>query len=176
MDFITAALGYIAFIVGILTFQSNKQKHIVLLKAFTDICFGIQYILLGAYTGAATDLVGCVRNLIFAKEFKRKRTQYIITAFFVVIMIIIGIVTWNGYLSLLAIAGKLCTTVSFSIKNTKFLRLFTIPSSLMWIIYNAVTGSAGGVLYEAMVIVSIVVAAYRYDRKTKSRIAEPKKS
>lgn len=168
MDFITALLGYVAFLVGIIAFQSNKQKHIVLLKAFTDICFGVQYILLGAYTGAATDLVGCIRNLIFAKEFKRKSTQYIITAFFIAIMIAIGIVTWDGYLTLLAIAGKLCTTISFSIKNTKYLRLFTIPSGLMWIIYNAVTGSVGGVLYEAMVIVSIIIAAYRYDRKPKS--------
>ncbi len=176
MDLITAMLGYIAFLVGIIAFQSNKHKHIVLLKAFTDICFCIQYILLGAYTGAATDLAGCVRNLIFAKEFKRKNTQYIITTFFVVLMIVIGIVTWDGWLSLLAIAGKLCTTVSFSIKNTKYLRLFTIPSGIMWIIYNAATGSVGGVLYEAMVIVSIIIAAFRFDRKPKSGVTEPEKS
>lgn len=167
MKFITAMLGYAAFFIGIIAFQSNKHKHIVLLKALTDVCFGIQYILLGAYTGAAADLTGCVRNLIFAKEFKRKSTQNIVTAFFVFIMIIIGIVTWNGYISLLAIAGKLCTTVSFSIKNTKYLRLFTIPSGFMWIIYNAVSGSVGGVLYEAMVIISIIIAAFRYDRKGK---------
>ena len=176
MDFITAMLGYIAFLVGIISFQSNKHKHIVLLKAFTDICFGVQYILLGAYTGAATDLVGCVRNLIFAKEFKKKSTQYIITACFVGIMIGIGIVTWSGWLSLLAIAGKLCTTISFSIKNTKYLRLFTIPSGIMWIIYNAASGSVGGVLYEAMVIVSIIIAAYRYDRKPEFGVADPEKS
>lgn len=167
MDFAAALLGYIAFFVGTVAFQSNKQKHIVLLKAFTDICFGVQYILLGAYTGAATDLTGCVRNLIFAKEFKKKSSQYIITAIFVVIMLIIGVVTWNGWISLLAIAGKLFTTVSFSIKNTKYLRLFTIPSGILWIIYNALTGSVGGVLYEAMAIISIIIAAFRYDVKPK---------
>ena len=82
-------------------------------------------------------------------------------------MLIIGVVTWNGWISLLAIAGKLFTTVSFSIKNTKYLRLFTIPSGILWIIYNALTGSVGGVLYEAMAIISIIIAAFRYDVKPK---------
>ncbi len=162
-DIIAQVIGYIGFVIGVFAFQSNKHKTIVLSKALTDICFGVQYLMLGAYTGALINCIGIVRNLTLANVKDQSRSQKIATAFFVALITLACILTWSGPLSILAMAGKICTTISFSIKNTKILRFLTIPSCILWGIYDFATGANGAALYEIAGLVSIIIAWIRFD-------------
>ena len=162
-DVITQTIGYIGFAIGVFAFQSNKHKTIVLSKALTDVCFGVQYLMLGAYTGALINCIGIARNFTLANVKDQSRSQKIATAFFVGLITLACVLTWSGPLSILAMAGKICTTVSFSIKNTKILRFLTIPSCILWGIYDFATGAYGAMLYELAGLISIIIAWIRFD-------------
>lgn len=160
---IAQAIGYIGFVIGVFAFQSNKHKTIVLSKAATDVCFGLQYLMLGAYTGALINCIGIVRNLTLANVKDKSRSQRILTVLFVLLITAACIFTWAGPLSILAMVGKICTTISFSIKNTKILRFLTTPSCILWGIYDTLTGAYGAALYELAGLVSIIIAWIRFD-------------
>lgn len=162
-NIIAQAIGYVGFVIGVIAFQSNKHKVIVLSKALTDICFGLQYLMLGAYTGALINCIGIVRNLTLANVKDKTKSQRVATAVFVLLITLACVFTWGGPISILAMVGKICTTVSFSMKNTKILRFLTIPSCILWAIYDVATGAYGGALYEAAGLVSIIIAWIRFD-------------
>lgn len=165
MKWLTAGIGYLGLIIGVVAYQFNSHKKIVLSKALTDTIFGIQYLLLGGLTGAMMNFIGLVRDLTLAKFTKPGKRQYLLIGLFTAVLITATALTWSGPLSLMGLVAKSCTTVAFSIKSPKLLRLFTIPSCLLWCIYDFIIGSYGGSAYELFGLGSIMVAYFRYDFK-----------
>lgn len=163
MEWLIDLLGVGILIGGFVSFQNNKHNNIVLMKVCTDLMFTLQYLLLGAYSGAVMDMVGIVRNLILMRAANDRKKQIIATLVFVFILTGAGILTWAGPVSLLAIIGKIFTTVAFGFRNPKILRALTIPSCILWAIYDALTGSFAGVLYEMLGLISIIIAYVRFD-------------
>ncbi|MBP5467360.1 MAG: YgjV family protein, partial [Clostridia bacterium] len=58
-------IGFIGIALNIIAVQFNKHWQIVLLKTIGSGLFVVQYILLKAWTGAAMDGIGILRNIIF---------------------------------------------------------------------------------------------------------------
>lgn len=165
IEIITQIIGFLAFLLAVLTFQSNKHKNITLIKCASDALFVVQFIMLGAYTGAMMNAIGCVRNIAYAKLVERKKDVKIAVIIFSIIVIVSGVVTWNGPISLLAILGKLLSTLSYAFKNPKNVRRMTIPVCIVWGIYDLICGSWAGVLTEVFTLASIAVAYFRFDTK-----------
>ncbi|NCB52703.1 MAG: YgjV family protein [Clostridia bacterium] len=157
------ALGLVGLLFGILAFQNNKHKNIVLLKLLNEFFFAVQYILLGAYTGAVMNLISCVRNYIYCKSVEAGKPTIKWVVLFSVIIAAAGIMTWSSALSLVPILAKLLTTVAYGMKDTKKVRFLTLPSSLCWLFYNALYHSAGGVINEVFTTASILIAVVRFD-------------
>lgn len=165
IEIITQIIGFIAFLLAVLTFQSNKHKSITLIKCASDALFVVQFIMLGAYTGAMMNGVGVVRNIIYARLVEKKKDVKIAVIIFSIIVIVCGIATWNGPISLLAIFGKLLSTLSYAFKNPKNVRRMTIPVCLVWGIYDLICGSWAGVLTEIFTLTSIAIAYFRFEHK-----------
>ena len=162
---ITQIIGFVGFILAVVTFQSNKHKNITLLKCASDAMFVLQFIMLGAYTGAIMNGIGCIRNLTYARLVEKKKDVKTAVIVFSVIIIALGIFTWNGPVSLLAIAGKLLSTLSYAFKNPKTVRRFTIPVCIVWAVYDLICTSYAGVLTEIFTLSSITIAYFRFEYK-----------
>ena len=121
------------------------------------------------------NIIGSVRNLIFAALVKKGKstTPWIIV--FSVLTVVFGVLTWAGPISLLAIAGKLITTVAYGMKNPSGVRLLTIPSCLCWGVYNALNFSLAGICTEAFSLASIIAGEVRYRKFRKTGILSGKK-
>ena len=78
-----------------------------------------------------------------------------------------GIATFDRWLSLLPIGAKLLTTISYGMKNERLLRFITLPSCILWSIYNLYVGSIGGALGDMMTLVSLLIAVYKFDLRKK---------
>jgi len=76
-----------------------------------------------------------------------------------------GALTWVGPVSLLAILGKIASTLAYGMKRPKLVRLLTLPSSALWIVYDAICLSAAGVLTEIFTVASITIAEIRFRKK-----------
>lgn len=165
LEIIIQVIGFAGFALAVLTFQSNKHKNITLIKCASDALFVIQFIMLGAYTGAMMNGIGVIRNIVYAKLVDDKKSVKGAVIFFSIIVIICGIFTWNGWISLLAIVGKLLSTLSYAFKNPKNVRRMTIPVCLVWGIYDFICGSWAGVLTEIFTLTSIAIAFFRFEYK-----------
>ena len=140
MQLLIRILGIIALILCVIPFQFKKHKHIVLCKMASELMFAAQYFLMGphAYTGACLDLISGGRNFLFYKLVEKKKSTLPVIIFFSVFMVVLGAVTWSGWLSLLPVCAKVISTVSYGMRNEKLLRFITLPSMGPQLMFAAV--------------------------------------
>ena len=158
-------IGVIGIIAGLSALQCNKHSHALLLKMTEEASFGIQYVLLGGYTGAVLNGVGIFRNLIFTylgKKDDQKALKYarIILG---ILFAVLGFLSWEGAISILIIFAKVLSTCAYGTTNMKKMRIMLSVTSLCWICYNAYVGSLAGVFSDSCNLVSCVIGMIRYD-------------
>lgn len=164
------AIGFIGIGLNIVAVQFNKHWQIVLLKTLGSLMFVFQYILLKAYTGAAMDGIGVLRNVIFIFAVRKGKPTLIWIILFAALTVVLGAITFEGVLSLLAITAKLLSCVSYGINNARTIRMINLPSSGLWLIYNGIHFSLAGIVNEIFVITSIIIAEIRLNYKNKEKI------
>lgn len=171
MELLVRIFGITGLILCIIPFQFKKHKHIVLLKMASSLAFSAQYFLLGpsAYTGAWMDLISALRNYLFYKFVDKKIPTLPIILVFSALVLIVGIYSWVGWLTLLALIPKIITTVSYGMKNERLLRFITLPSCLFWIAYNCIVGTYEAAIGDLLTFTSIAIAIYRYDVRSKNK-------
>lgn len=188
-DFIVQAIGFIAIAFNLIAVQFNTHGKIIAFKTLGSTCFFIQYLLLGAYTGMIMDLVGSTRNIVFAVNVKKGKSNKLAIILFSILTVVLGVLsivlTWDVSkirwsndvkiatilmvaVSIVSIIAKLLTTVAYGIKNPHIIRMINLPSCSLWIIYNLVVFSLAGIVNEIMSICSVVIAEIRY-RKPKEQ-------
>ena len=163
MEIVIQAIGFLGLALGIAAFQFKKHRGIVLCKMSSELVFAIQYIFLGAWTAAILDGISVIRNLLYTRFVKKGRSTMPIIIGFCLFVIATGVATFNGWLSLLPIGAKLLTTVSYGMKNERLLRFITLPSCIMWSVYNLYVGSWGGAIGDTLTLISLLVAVYKFD-------------
>ncbi len=165
MQILVRIFGILGLILSVIPFQFKKHKHIVSCKMASSLAFSAQYFLLGptAYTGAWLDLVSALRNFLFYKFVEKKISTLPLIIFFSGLVLFLGIHSWAGAVTLLALIPKLLTSVSYGMRNEKLLRLITLPSCIFWIAYNCIVGGYEAAFSDLLSFVSILVAIYRYD-------------
>jgi len=162
-------IGLFGLASSMLSYQMKTQKKIVLIQIISCSFFTVHFYLLGAYTGAMLNFIAAARSIVFAnKDKKWGKSNWWIVFFSIVCIVAVGF-TWENALSLMPMAGMVLTTISWGIENARLVRAISLPSSPLWMVYNAVTGSAAGVLTEAFVMVSIISAMIRLDIPKKGR-------
>ncbi len=157
--------GILGFILSIITFQQNEHKRIVTMQFLANTCFAIHFYMLGAFTGAVLNAIGIVRSFVYYHKDKKWAASNGWIVVFSLICVGAGVLTWQGPLSLVPMAGMILTSVAFGIENPKLVRRVAFPSSPLWLIYNVFNSSWGGVLTEVFNILSIIVGVLRFDRK-----------
>ena len=162
-DIIIQSIGGAGLLCAVIAFQCKKHKNVMLFRTLNEIFFAIQYLCLASYTGVAMNLIGSVRNIIFAINVKKEKSTLIWQILFSFMFIVIGLLTTKGIVSVMVILAKVVTTIAYSLKNTKYIRLLTLPTSTCWLVYNIVCNSFAGILCEAFTICSIITAIIRID-------------
>ncbi|MBO4897568.1 MAG: YgjV family protein [Clostridia bacterium] len=161
--------GILGLILSIIPFQFKKHKQIVLCKMASETSFAVQYFLVGAFTGAWLDLVSGLRNYLYYKFVKIGRSTTPIIIAFGALVVTLGAISWEGPRSLLPVGAKLITTVSYGMKKERLLRLITIPSCILWIIYNLFTGVWEGAVSDSLTLLSILIAIYKFDIRNQKK-------
>lgn len=160
---IAEIFGVLGIASSIISFQCNKHGKIMLFRTLNEFLFAIQYIMLGAYTGAAMNIVGCVRNEIFAYQVKKGKSTNLVRFIFSALFLISGLLTWGGAKSILIIFAKITSTYAYGSEKTKNIRLLILTTCTCWLIYNAFVGSVTGVLCETFTLASIILGIIRFD-------------
>lgn len=162
-DIIVQGIGFLGLIASVVSFQCKKHSQVVTLRTVNELMFAVQYFLLGAYTGMAMNIIGCIRNVIFTEMVKREKKTTKVAVAFSVAFIVFSVLAWAGPKSILVGAAKVISTFAYGNKNTKVIRWLILLTSSSWLFYNIAVNSYAGAICEIMTIVSIVIAIVRIE-------------
>ena len=157
------AIGLIAAGFIFASYQQRGRKRILILQVVSGALFTVHFLLLGAYPGAAMNLLGTLRSLVYSQADKRWAKSQVWLWVFLATFTAAGILTWAGPRSILPLIAMLLTTVSLWLRSPRLIRAVTFPSSPMWLAYNVIVRSYSGILTECFVTASITIAIIRYD-------------
>ena len=174
-DVLVQGIGFVGIALNIFAVQFNKHWQIILLKTLGSLMFVIQYAFLKAYTGMAMDVIGIIRNLLFIFSVQSNKNTLPWIIVFSLLTLIVGVITFESIVSLLAIVAKLLSCISYGMKSPRVIRALNLPSSTCWLIYNSIYFSVAGLMNEILVITSIIIAEVRlYHKQKKSEVEKVK--
>jgi hypothetical protein len=155
-------VGVIAVVISLTIFQLNKRQTMLKFGMTAAFLYSLHFFLLGAPTGAAMNLIGALRSFVYFRT-KPSRKNIWIPLVFLTIASIATLLTWQGPVSLLALAGSVLGGIAFWQKNPKLMRHIAILVPPLWFTYNAMVGSYPGMFIEVAMLISILVGRYRLD-------------
>lgn len=165
---IAQAIGVVAALFGIFSFQQKKRGNILVFQIVNNIFWTVHMFMLGAWAGGALNAIGIFRGIVFYYRADKKWAQSKLWyAVFALLFAGASAVSWvqgDGALALLPLAGMLFTTVSLAETDPFRVRLISFGSSPCWLIYNLIKGSIPGVCTETFLICSIIIGIIRHDR------------
>ena len=143
--------------------QKTRNKVLTFL-IFDSLFYFIQYILLGALSGAFTNTVGMLRTIMFKYKDKYKILQSNITLIIILtIYILIGVLTYNGITSIFPVVASILYSIVLWQDDVKKIRLGTAAMILSWLIYNLTVGAYLSAIVEAVLLLSSITAIVKLD-------------
>ncbi len=159
------AIGIIAIIVGIVTYQIKSRRGIMIANIATTVCFALHYMMIGAYVGMALNIVATVRNIVFYNSDMSKKKSMLYTVIFSVIVCVTGIFTWEAWYSALQIVSSVIRNYILSLSKPNSIRKGIMIVLPMTLIYNICVLSLGGIISDSCSLVSTGISLYRYREK-----------
>ena len=156
-------LGFLGIACSVLAFQCKEYRPLIWLRGANELFFAIQYLLLGAYSGAAVDFLGCFRNWVFLDCNKKGKSLRPWRIFFSCVFVGVSLLTWAGPKSLLSAVAKVASTIAYGSSNPRLIRFITLCSASCWLIYNSLVFSIAGVLGEVLTLTSVLIGIVRFD-------------
>lgn len=174
-EIIAQCIGIVAMAFIILSFQQKKPRNIIAMQLVGSFLFSINFFMIEAYVGALSNAIGAVRGVIYYfKEKTHADKWYVILAFSLVFALVYPLTftvfgkpfnLLNALVELLPIIAMIISTISFSKKDAKTLRILNLICSPCWLIYDIVVFTLGGVICEVLSLISIITAIVRHDLK-----------
>lgn len=156
-------IGVVAFILSAVSFQAKSFKMINILKIISQILFTVQYLMLGAFTAMFMNMFSFVRGVVYIDLEKKNKSTVLAQVVFSIVFIVLGILTWDGIICILAMVGTVLQTIAFGNKNPAKIRLINLPTCFMWMVYNIHYRSVGGLLSDIFSLISIIIGILRLD-------------
>ncbi len=173
-----------AFIVMTLSFWCKDRKKILGLQVISSILFVVQYVLLGAKTGAILNGISIGRAFLFKYKTKKERPQphtfgekvlnnikdNAILYSFVIAFIIASIIMWEGPKGILALMATLVYTFGMWDDKPQNIRISANIASFFWFSYNYVVGGYIGCVTETILFTSNTIAIIKNRKCDKEQV------
>jgi len=167
MPVIPQIIGLAAVVAFLLSYQQKKRKNIILLNVISRWLYILQYLLLGAFSGAVLDVLGAISSTAAGKKntaFVKKHQKLLLTAI-TAAMVIAGVTIAcinKSYLDLFSLAGVLLHTSAFWLNSEKVIRRISLLGSPFWFVYNFLSRAYGSAVGDVLSMCSIVIAMIRH--------------
>lgn len=169
---ISQIISIVATFFLLISYQQRTHRRIVGMQAIAGLLFGTQYLMIGQYAGMICNWLGMVRCIFYSFRTRSKIVDSpVFPCVFAALFALSGFFTYTTPVSLLpTVAMMISSFVLWNIKAQQ-LRALTLPTSIMWLIYNASCGAVVAVGTELLSEVSVFIGLFRF-RKKKTDKAE----
>lgn len=169
---IPQAVGLVAVVLFLLSYQMKRRRDIILCNATSRFLYVVQYVLLGAISGAILDVMGVLASVIAQKKDHPRIKKHFRLIFFSVNAAIVaaGLAVCfihKNPLDLLPIAGVLLHTGAFWITDERIIRRISLAGSPFWLTYNLASRAYGSAVGDVLSMASILIAMFKYRNQGK---------
>ncbi len=170
MLILSQIIGLTAVGLYLLSFQLKKRTHIVWTTCISNLLYVIQYLILGAFSGALMDFMSTVSSFLATKKNSEafRRCYKWIAAGNLALITAVGVTVAavrKDPAELLAVAGALFSTGGLWCENEQTIRKFGLCSAPCWLVYNFISQAYGASVGSVCAIVSIIISMIRYRKK-----------
>ena len=160
MIFIIAQIiGFIAFFVSLIAYHKKKKEKILGSMIISNSLNLIHYVLLDALSGGATKVLAILRDItIISKEKHKFLSSNLILVLFIIMYIVIGIIFYSSFWSILPILSAIIYTIPLWNGNELTVKKSAYLSRIFWLIYNIIVLSISGIVADTVFIISTFIA------------------
>ena len=164
IELVGQIISIIATILMAISYQANTKRSILIIQTAAVIGLCSSYLLLGAISGFALNIVCLIRNGAFYYMREGTPVHRASTAVLMLALIVVGIVTWEDIMSLFILVALTLNTFFMSLGKPQVLRASILLTSSLILIYAISAGSIGGIMTETLSIGSAIVGVIRFFR------------
>lgn len=162
MNIYAQIIGLSAIVIWVLSINKTNKKELVFLQIISNALYGIQYTILGGISAACMNYLSTLRCAIYYKDIKNnKKTSKNIVLLFIALMIIIGVISYNGIISIIPTFITCIYAYSLWQPNMKVLYYIIIFVALLWILYNSYVGAYISVIGNVFEIICAIKSIRR---------------
>lgn len=168
----TFILSQVCVIIGMillgLSYLVKNKTKVLVLCIISSIMYGVQYLLLRAFTGTIVNVIGIIRTIWFYENNRKNKENSIFSVLLIsALFILSAIFTWDGFVSLLPLFSCLVFTYSIWSESVYVYKWLAIPVSVSWITYNAFVGSFFGYIMEIILLSIEIIGLILMYKKNK---------
>lgn len=168
---ISQVIGLTAVGLYLLSYQLKKRKQIVWVTCISNGLYVLQYVLLGAFSGAVLDFLSTVSSFLAAKKNQTPFIRYarllaLINMLAITVVGLSSAYVQHDPIELIPIIGALFQTGGLWCDNEQTIRKFGLCGAPFWLIYNYISQAYGAALGSLIAILSIVTSMIRYRKKS----------
>lgn len=166
MFIIAQLIGLIIVILSLIGFQQKNGEKFLFYQIIISILYVLQYLLLGAITGAVICTIAIIRCIVFWKYKKEnKKTPIYYLIIFILLSILSSIVTSTSIFDYILTIGTIIFTYALWQDNMKIMRAGSIICVLSYIVYNLIFKAYTAIILDAIDFFNLSIATYKNDIK-----------
>ena len=163
MVILAQVLASFAILFWVISILLKNKKNILLMQVIANGIYGIEYLLLGAFSAASMNFLSFLRLLVyyFYALLNIKMPKWILFVF-IALVLLFGIITYDGLISLLPIIITVLYTYAFWQNNLNVARIIYTVAAIIWIYYNYEVGAYVGIIGNILEITTGLISLIKY--------------
>ena len=163
MVILAQVLALFAILFWVISILLKNKKNILLMQVIANGIYGIEYLLLGAFSAASMNFLSFLRLLVyyFYALLNIKMPKWILFVF-IALVLLFGIITYDGLISLLPIIITVLYTYAFWQNNLNVAIIIYIVAAIIWIYYNYEVGAYVGIIGNILEITTGLISLIKY--------------
>lgn len=160
-------ISFIAVAFTFISYQVNSRKKVLFILCISACISAISFLILGAWTGFAMNIVSILRNIAYSNKDKKIFSGKYIPFIFAAIMVCFGIATWTHWYCILSVTGLVINTLALSLGSAQLIRKSILVTSPMVLLYDLLAGNIVEAIKELIAIISSVIGIIRFRKESK---------
>lgn len=162
-EILVQLIGFIAMALCILCYQLKDSRRLLLCQMAGDLCFAVQYILLGGIVGCLTEVICAACNYVITNDHKKIFNWKGWPWVFSILIVAACIVAWKSFMDILVVIASVTVILGNWSKSGKIIRLSKLLIvGPFWMSYNLYVGSYGGLITDVFGIISVLISIFRF--------------
>ena len=166
-NFVVAQVfGVIGIIFSVLSMQMKTKKNIMIMLLCLNLASALNFLFLDSMSGFWVCLFAVLETFVnYIFDSKGKKVPLYIVAFYVIVNIALGLMSYHGLLDILPIVCALLYCATVCTKKESVIRKLMFGNQSIWLVYDIIVKAYMFSISNILTLISIVIAYFRFDRK-----------